>query len=62
MCAKGDLGNQLEHKMAEITGKLNPPHKYVPWIVANGQHTEDMQHQAQGNLLKFVCDLYTVIN
>jgi len=57
-CSKGDQGNALMHKSAMKTGALNPPHKYVPWIVANGQHTDSMQQSAQTNLLDFVCDIY----
>lgn len=57
-CVDGALGNQLEHAMAECTNKLNPPHQYVPWITLFGEHTEDIQHQAETNLLKLVCDSY----
>jgi interferon gamma-inducible protein 30 len=34
-CFNGTLGNQLEHQMAVKTEALDPPHKYVPWIVLN---------------------------
>jgi len=57
-CAMGSLGNQLEHKMAEATAALVPPHKYVPWIVVNGVHTEEIQSAAQTDLIKLVCDTY----
>ncbi|XP_002126795.2 gamma-interferon-inducible lysosomal thiol reductase-like [Ciona intestinalis] len=58
-CSKGEQGNHLMHKSAMKTEALDPAHKYVPWIVANGKHTEGMQQEAQGNLMKFVCDTYT---
>jgi len=58
-CAKGKEGNSLMHEAAVLTGKLNPPHKYVPWIVINGMHTEGMQQQAQSDLAKVLCDTYT---
>jgi len=57
-CSKGDVGNSLMHKAAMKTAALDPPHKYVPWIVANGVHTDAMQQSAQQDLLKFVCEMY----
>lgn len=35
-CVEGSLGNSLEHKMAEMTNQLSPPHTYVPWITISG--------------------------
>merc|ERR1719427_384529 len=58
-CVNGSEGNMLIHKAAMKTSALNPPHKYVPWIVVNGAHSDDMQQDAQSDLLKFVCDTYT---
>ncbi|XP_071851125.1 gamma-interferon-inducible lysosomal thiol reductase-like isoform X2 [Apostichopus japonicus] len=57
-CAKGDLGNQLEHEMALQTAALVPPHKYVPWVTVNGDHTEDMEKKAEADLLSLVCSTY----
>ncbi|XP_061456742.1 gamma-interferon-inducible lysosomal thiol reductase [Rhineura floridana] len=57
-CVNGDLGNKLMHANAERTRALNPPHKYVPWIVINGSHTEALQSRSQAALFKMVCDLY----
>jgi len=57
-CSQSSLGNQLEHEMALLTEKLNPPHQYVPWITLNGVHTEEIQRAAQSNLLKLICDSY----
>ncbi|XP_065672778.1 gamma-interferon-inducible lysosomal thiol reductase [Hydra vulgaris] len=58
-CYNGTQGNHLMHELALKTNALNPPHQYVPWIVANGQHTEEIQSSAQSDLLQFVCQTYT---
>ena len=41
---------------------LNPPHQYVPWIVVNGVHSDDVQNQAEQDLIKLVCDTYNGVN
>ncbi|CAF3561934.1 unnamed protein product [Rotaria sp. Silwood1] len=50
--------NQLQHAYAVQTENLQPPHKYVPWITVNGQHTEEMEHEAERNLIKLICKTY----
>ncbi|XP_038628109.1 gamma-interferon-inducible lysosomal thiol reductase [Tachyglossus aculeatus] len=57
-CTKSDQGNKLMHQNAQLTDGLEPPHKYVPWIVINGQHTDELQAQAQEGLFNLVCKLY----
>eukprot|EP00090_Calanus_glacialis_P005123 TRINITY_DN1393_c0_g1_i4.p1 TRINITY_DN1393_c0_g1~~TRINITY_DN1393_c0_g1_i4.p1 ORF type:complete len:242 (-),score=65.48 TRINITY_DN1393_c0_g1_i4:299-1024(-) len=57
-CASGKEGNKLEHAMGAKTEALSPPHKYVPWIVINGEHTDELQNEAQTNLVALVCKLY----
>ncbi|XP_063003467.1 gamma-interferon-inducible lysosomal thiol reductase [Elgaria multicarinata webbii] len=57
-CVNGELGNKLMHQNAQLTEGLKPPHDYVPWILVNGKHTEDLQKQAQESLFKLVCSLY----
>jgi len=56
------LGRGYELLMAEKTNKLDPPHKGVPWITIDGKHTADIQTKAENQLLKLVCDTYTVSN
>lgn len=46
------------HEYAVRTGKLNPPHNYVPWLVINGHHTEAMQDEAWKDLVGIICKLY----
>ncbi|XP_056246549.1 gamma-interferon-inducible lysosomal thiol reductase-like [Seriola aureovittata] len=57
-CVKGDLGNQLMHLNAMKTKALNPPHKYVPWVTINGEHTDDLQDKAMNSLFTLVCNMY----
>ncbi|KAM5193257.1 gamma-interferon-inducible lysosomal thiol reductase [Mantella aurantiaca] len=57
-CVNGDLGNKLMHSNAQRTQALDPPHKYVPWIIINGKHDDDLQTQAQIALFHLVCELY----
>uniref|UniRef100_UPI00358FAA99 gamma-interferon-inducible lysosomal thiol reductase n=1 Tax=Myxine glutinosa TaxID=7769 RepID=UPI00358FAA99 len=57
-CSNGSLGNDIMHKNAVRTDGLQPPHKYVPWIVINGVHTEEIQQQASNSLLAVVCHTF----
>lgn len=59
-CIQTEFGNSLEHEMAVKTQALNPPHKYVPWVTLNGVHTEDIETKAMDDLVKLICDIYTV--
>mmetsp|Transcript_32750 Transcript_32750/g.48498 ORF Transcript_32750/g.48498 Transcript_32750/m.48498 type:complete len:255 (+) Transcript_32750:118-882(+) len=57
-CYKGKEGNALMHELASKTLGLDPPHEYVPWVVAQGDHDEDVQNQIQESLLDYVCSVY----
>ncbi|XP_029479916.1 gamma-interferon-inducible lysosomal thiol reductase-like [Oncorhynchus nerka] len=59
-CVKGDQGNQLMHQNAVKTGALKPTHNYVPWIVINGEHTEELQDKAMSSLFALICSMYKV--
>jgi interferon gamma-inducible protein 30 len=52
------FGNQLEHIMAVQTLELEPAHQGVPWIVANGEHTQEIQDFATDSLIGYVCETY----
>ena len=58
---QGPEGNRLEHAMGAKTESLDPPHNYVPWIVVDGEHDNDIQQAAMDNLLALVCKLYKVV-
>ncbi|KAK0045632.1 gamma-interferon-inducible lysosomal thiol reductase [Biomphalaria pfeifferi] len=57
-CSRSSFGNRLEHEMAIQTESLQPQHQYVPWVTLNGVHTEEIQTEAQDNLVKLICDTY----
>ncbi|XP_065714511.1 gamma-interferon-inducible lysosomal thiol reductase [Patagioenas fasciata] len=57
-CVQGDVGAALMHRNAQLTEALDPPHQYVPWILVNGKHTDELQEQAQASLLGLICRLY----
>ncbi|KAL5742474.1 hypothetical protein ACOSP7_029206 [Xanthoceras sorbifolium] len=47
-------GKQLEQKCAAETAQLNPPHRFVPWVVVNNQPLqEDFM-----NIVSYVCKAY----
>lgn len=57
--AASSKGNALHHAIAVKTEALNPPHKYVPWVVADGQHTEEINDEVTSDLLGYVCKHFT---
>lgn len=60
-CTHSRLGNQLQHANAVLTENLQPPHQYVPWITINGEHTDDMEKEAEKDLIGLICKSYKVI-
>lgn len=57
-CYNGAEGNYLQHQMAQMTEALNPPHTYVPWVLVDGVHTEEIQKKAQQDLSALICENY----
>ncbi|XWS59995.1 hypothetical protein CRYUN_Cryun08bG0170100 [Craigia yunnanensis] len=52
-CYKSGYGN-LEKQYAAETAQLNPPHKFVPWVLVNGQPLqEDFK-----NFVTYVCNAH----
>lgn len=60
LCMNSDYGNGMQHGNAVQTESLNPPHKYVPWVTLNGVHTEEIQQEAEKDLVKLICQTYQV--
>ncbi|KAJ4823515.1 hypothetical protein Tsubulata_017892, partial [Turnera subulata] len=53
-CYTSGYGNVLERKYAAETSQLNPPHRFVPWVVVNNQPLqEDFE-----NFASYVCKAY----
>ncbi|ONK62663.1 uncharacterized protein A4U43_C07F6570 [Asparagus officinalis] len=53
-CAISVWPELLEFQYAEQTDSLQPPHKYVPWVVVNGQPLyEDYE-----NVQSYICKAY----
>jgi len=57
-CVISKEGNRYEHAMAVKTESLQPPHTYVPYVVANGVHTEQIQTAVTQSLFDYVCHTY----
>ena len=45
--------------MGVKTESLDPAHNYVPWLVINGEHTNELESEAMKDLKGLVCRLYT---
>lgn len=53
-CYNSEHGKKLDLKYAAETNSLQPPHKYVPWVVVDGEPLyEDYE-----NFLSYVCKAY----
>ncbi|GKV09507.1 hypothetical protein SLEP1_g20993 [Rubroshorea leprosula] len=53
-CYTSGHGKELELEYAAETNSLHPPHKYVPWVVVDGQPLyEDYE-----NFISYVCKAY----
>ena len=40
---QGPEGNLLMHDVADATESLVPRHNYIPWLVVNKEHTDEIQ-------------------
>lgn len=50
---------QLLQKYADETGHLNPPHRFVPWLVVNNQ---PLQEVVLSNFLAFLISFFLSLN
>ncbi|KAK6142020.1 hypothetical protein DH2020_016201 [Rehmannia glutinosa] len=53
-CLNSERGTQLELGYAAETNALQPPHKYVPWVVVDGQPLYDDYR----DFVSFICKAY----
>lgn len=60
-CANGKLGNSLLYAAGVRTIELIPKKNWIPWIVVNNIHTDQIQNDAETNLVRVVCQFYKVI-
>uniref|UniRef100_A0A2P2I298 Gamma-interferon-inducible lysosomal thiol reductase-like n=1 Tax=Hirondellea gigas TaxID=1518452 RepID=A0A2P2I298_9CRUS len=59
MCSLSREGDEVLHEVAVATDNLQPKHTYVPWMVINNIHTEEIQSAALSDLKKYICGVYT---
>ncbi|KAF3448050.1 hypothetical protein FNV43_RR08758 [Rhamnella rubrinervis] len=53
-CYNNGYGGVLENKYAKETSQLNPPHRFVPWVIVNNQPLqEDFQ-----KFMAYICKAY----
>nr|CAB3255258.1 gamma-interferon-inducible lysosomal thiol reductase [Phallusia mammillata] len=57
-CALGPEGNDLLHTAGVETKALEPKLNWVPWIVINGVHSDEIQSAATNDLLSLICETY----
>jgi len=58
-CWEGEEGIQLHHENGVKTEQLVPPHKYVPWVTFNDEHSIDNESMyCQDDLCSCLCDDY----
>jgi interferon gamma-inducible protein 30 len=57
-CSTSAEGVQAQVEIAQVTESLVPAHTYVPWIVANGQHTTSAENAISQSMVRYVCSVY----
>jgi interferon gamma-inducible protein 30 len=53
-CYESPLGARLELEFAAETDRLQPPHKYVPWVLVNGEPL----YESYQDVATYVCKAY----
>ncbi|KAL0369651.1 UNVERIFIED_CONTAM: Gamma-interferon-inducible lysosomal thiol reductase [Sesamum angustifolium] len=53
-CYSGERGRELELQYAAETNALDPPHRYVPWVVVDGQPLYDDYR----DFVSYICKAY----
>lgn len=55
LCAANGEGDNLMYNYGLQTDKLVPPHQYVPWILFDGEFSEDDNQKAGTDLMRVIC-------
>ncbi|XP_052113543.1 gamma-interferon-responsive lysosomal thiol protein isoform X3 [Arachis duranensis] len=53
-CYTNGNGKNIEQKFAQETTQLNPPHRFVPWVVVNNQALQE----DYPNFVNYICKAY----
>ncbi|GMY25586.1 gamma-interferon-responsive lysosomal thiol protein [Fagus crenata] len=53
-CYNSGYGKVIEQKYAKETAQLNPPHRFVPWVVVNNKPLQE----DYGNFGAYICRAY----
>merc|ERR1712168_1397624 len=56
-CYGNGEGNRLQKKVADIQNQLSPRLRYVPWVLVDGDSSQ--QETVKKDTLRYVCDRYT---
>ena len=51
-CVSSDIGNVYQHQMAQ---KTDVNHHWVPWVVVDGVHDEDIEEKIIESLVDYLC-------
>ena len=57
-CADGELGSQLLAQKGMITENYSPALNWVPWLIVNGEHNDQIQFSAEKDLVNFLCKMF----
>ena len=61
-CANSSFGNRLFYSMGAYTSNMRPRMNYVPWLVVNGVYSDQVQYEAEHNLVSYLCRKFKNLN
>jgi len=56
VCYSSGQGAKLEHLAKIAQDQLDPPLVFVPWILIDGVHTDEIQNDCENNLTRYLCN------
>ncbi|CAG2167806.1 unnamed protein product [Oppiella nova] len=57
-CIDGSHGDRLLVAHSHRTFNLEPQHRFIPWVIIDGTHTDEIQSRSQTNLMQYMCEAY----